>query len=232
MTVTVTTTNGVISTKVKVDAVFDLPANTILQVAMVEKSTLISSLTTAQKGLVKSGEGNFDDGLKKMLPTAAGTRFGVTLPQKTSLTFPRTTDKPLDWIPEPTKLYLPSNDLRVVVFLQNEATGEIYQVKYVDIPSDPAVVTGLEPLSPDDVVVYPNPANHEMNIRLPGALVRAASVQMVDQVGHVTVTTTIPEGANSKTINTRDLAAGMYILMIETGPGISTRKKVMVVHEE
>jgi hypothetical protein len=226
ITPTATLVNGIVRTQVDIKAVFDLPANTILQVAIVEKSTPLASLSSTQQAMVKSGETNFVHVLKKMLPTAAGTRFGSILLQGNSKTF-----GPFDWIPEPTKLYLPANDLRVITFLQNELTGEVYQVNYADV-NDPTPITGLEPLSPDDVVVYPNPANHEMNIRLPGALTQAASVQMVDQVGHITVTTTIPEGANSKTINTRDLAAGMYILMIETGPGISTRKKVMVVHEE
>ena len=213
-----------------VTAVFDLPANTILQVALVEKDVPLGSLSAGQKGLVKSGENDFVHVLKKMLPSAAGTRFGTTLVQGASRTFPVTAGG-LDWIPDPTKMYLPANDLRVVVFLQNESNGEVYQVNYADV-ADPAVVTGLEPIAAEDILVYPIPANHEMNIRLPGALQQAAGVQMVDQVGRIAVTTSIPEGANSKTINTRDMAAGVYILMIEVGPGNITRKKVMVVHEE
>ena len=89
----------------------------------------------------------------------------------------------------------------------------------------------MEPIPAEQIVVYPSPANHEMNIMLPGVLAQPAALQMIDQVGRVTMDAVIPQGANSKTINTRDLSAGIYILQIDTGNGNFTRKKVMVIHE-
>ena len=84
----------------------------------------------------------------------------------------------------------------------------------------------------DQVMVYPNPANREMTVQLPGQLASEAKVQMVDQTGRTTMQSSIPAGASSKTFNVSDLSTGVYILQIDMGQGVLTRKKVMIMHQE
>ena len=71
-----------------------------------------------------------------------------------------------------------------------------------------------------------------MTIELPGPVAQTAGLQLVDQTGRVTLQGSIPEGTKAKTINVSDLAGGMYILQIEMGKGVLTRKKVMIVHQD
>ncbi len=56
--------------------------------------------------------------------------------------------------------------LTVVVFLQNEDTKEVYQAFAKDVPA-PGVVTAIEPITADNIKVYPNPSDQEFTIELP-----------------------------------------------------------------
>ena len=198
-----------------------------MHVAILEQSIPLSSLSTAKQALVKTGETTFDHTLKKLLPSAAGTPFGATL----AYGQPARQYGPFTWTPDPTKLYLPPGDLKIAVFLQQEDPPyEVYQVEMQKIVPDPAVVTAVEPLRAEDIVLYPVPADQEMTIQLPGVLAQPAMVQMIDQVGRVSASMIIPEGVSSKKITTADLSAGVYILQIDVGNGNYTRKKVMIVH--
>jgi hypothetical protein len=205
-----------------------LPANTTLHVAVLEKAVPAGSLSSSQQSLIKSGEANFEFVLKKMLPTAAGTHYSTVIPyhgtpKKETFVF----------YPEAKRLYAPGGDLAVAVFLQSEtAPYEVYQVEILKTIVDPPVVTGLEPIPSDEIIVYPNPANKEFTVQFPGTLANPASLQLIDQVGSVSLRTSAAEGSNSKTILTEGLASGLYILQIEIAPGVITHKKVMVVHQE
>ncbi len=226
----VTNPNGSISISVDVTSAVltGIPSKTILHVAILEDSILLSSFSTTQQAMVKSGETTFDFTLKKMLPSAAGSAFGPVLPFGVKRSF-----GPFVWTPDPAKLYLPKGDLAVAVFLQQEdAPNEVYQVDIVKNLAEPPVITGLEPIPAEQIIVYPNPANHEMNVLLPGTLKQSAPLQLIDMTGRLSMDSTIPEGANSKVVNTRDLSPGVYILQINVGNGNFTRKKVMIVHEE
>ncbi|MBY0434291.1 MAG: T9SS type A sorting domain-containing protein, partial [Cyclobacteriaceae bacterium] len=223
------TANGKISVSVDIRPTVDLPPNTVLHIAVVEQSIPLNSLSAGKQKMIATGENQFDFVVKKMIPSAAGTITGA-LKQAVTKTF-----GPFEWVPDPIKLYPPNTkNLAVIAFLQNEKSGVIYQAEIVSDLDDPAtnVITGLEPIPSEQIVVFPNPANKEFTILLPGELSRGASVRLIDQVGKTAVTSSLPERSKSKTINTQDLSPGMYILQIETGPGAVTRKKVMVVHED
>jgi len=204
-----------------------IPSKTILHVAFVEKSIALSSLTTAQKAMVQSGETTFDYVLKKMLPSAAGSPFGAILPFQAQRAF-----GPFIWTPDPKKLYPPVGDLAVAVFLQQEDFPfEVYQVEFIKDLTEPSVVTGLEPIAADEISVFPVPANKQMTVQLPGILKDDAPVLLMDQTGKTVYSSVIPGGASHKLINVEDLASGVYILQINVGNGNFTRKKVMVVRE-
>ncbi|HNP76818.1 MAG TPA: T9SS type A sorting domain-containing protein [Cyclobacteriaceae bacterium] len=205
-----------------------LPPNTTLHVAVLEKAVPSGSLSSSQQAMIKSGETNFEFVLKKMLPTAAGTHYSAVIPYHGT---PK--KESFVYYPEAKRLYAPGGDLAVAVFLQSEtAPYEVYQVEILKTVIDPPVVTGIEPIPADQIIVYPNPANKEFTVQFPGALAAPASMQLIDQVGSASLRTTAAEGSTSKTILTEGLASGLYILQIEIAPGVITHKKVMVVHQE
>lgn len=226
---TTTNTDGTLSISALVTSKVSsgVPSNTTLHVAILEQEIMTANLPPAKQSMVDSGEPKFEYVLKKMLPSAAGSRFGDILPEDATRTF-----GPFVWTP--TKLYPDPGDLAVAVFLQSEAYPfEVYQVGWVKTGiADPPTVTGLEPIDPSQVLVFPNPANNEMTIRLPGQLSQAASVQLVDQTGRVTLQSSIPEGASTKTLNVSDMSGGVYILQIQMGQGVLARKKVMIIHQD
>jgi large repetitive protein len=166
--------------------------------------------------------------LKKMLPTAAGTKLTALLSNGASKDFGT-----FSWSPDPSKLYPAAGDLYAFAFLQNASTQEIYQAAVVAIGNDPSVITGLEALTAEDVSVFPNPASKEFTIELPSVTTQKVTYQLVDQVGRVVNAGSISEGQRSTTVNTQDFTSGLYI--IQLGGGTSDRvirKKVVVAHSE
>ena len=220
--------DGSIKFNVEVTALYSLPDNTILHVAIVEQSIVSSALSSVQQAQIKTGESTFDFVLKKMLPNASGTRFGTVLAKNTTRTF-----SGFDYYPDASKLYANKDDLAIIVFLQNESTKGIYQTELVTGINDPSVVTGLENAELlEQVKVFPNPADGEIIIQLPGVVKQTMDIQIVDQVGKVVTKDFILEGESRKTLNSEDFASGIYILQIGSGKSGVVRKKVLVVHQD
>jgi hypothetical protein len=217
---------GKIVIDVDVIAKLDIPANTVLHIAIVEDSVAKNSLSTVQQSLVLSGENGFARILKKMLPSASGTKFGTPLLKGASRSF-----GPFEYIRG--NLYANADDLTIIAFLQREdGNREIYQVTDTTGFADPSLVTGLEPIASELVLAYPNPAHHELTVQLPGALSKPAALNLIDQTGRVALRATMQEGTDRKTLNVSDLSGGIYILTVDMGQGVLTRKKVMIVHQD
>ncbi|MFN5168842.1 MAG: T9SS type A sorting domain-containing protein, partial [Cyclobacteriaceae bacterium] len=232
-----------ISLMVHVKPTVDLDEKTVLYVGVLEQLVPKVSLG-ARQDMIKSGEDDFEFVVKKMLPSVLGTKTS-THPRATSSGIlevppdspPVAADTtyvfgPFIWVPEPSLFYSPNtNDLAIGVFLQNEDTKEIFQSEIVFNLNDPIVtVTGLENLLPEDVLTYPNPANEQLTVELPGEFDQPLQIRLVDQTGRATDGGTIPSGHTRKTIDTGNLAAGMYILQLEGTGANPIRKKVMIVH--
>jgi hypothetical protein len=226
LSVTATQEQGKIVIDVDVTAMLDIPANTVLHIAIVEDSVAKGSLSTTQQTLVLSGETGFARILKKMLPTASGRKFMTPLLKGTSRSF-----APVEYIRG--NLYANADDLTIIAFLQREdGNREIYQVTELTGFLDPSLVTGLEPIASELVLAYPNPAHHELTVQLPGALSKPAALNLIDQTGRVALKATMQEGTDRKTLNVSDLSGGIYILTVDMGQGVLTRKKVMIVHQD
>lgn len=238
------TSSGKIRFVVDVTPTVNLDSKTILHLGIVEQVVPLTSLSSSAKDMVKTGETSFEYVVKKLLPSASGTRTS-THPQATAgvLVAPLApappvtyTFGPFEWSPELNKFYSPkTGDLGVIAFLQREdGDKEVFQAEIVLSLDDPPsnLVTGVEPVSAQDIKVYPNPANHEMTVQLPGALAKPAFVNLIDQTGRTALQERIQDGADRKTLNVRDLSSGVYILTIDMGQGVLTRKKVMIVHQD
>lgn len=219
--------DGSIHVKANVTPFIDLDENTILHIAIVEDTVSAAILPTEKQSLIKSGENGFNFVVKKLLPSAVGTRTGFMASGVTT-TFEAT------WAPDPAIFYRPTSgapNLSVIIFLQNELTREVYQAEvFTNIPYPP-IITGLDDVhTAEQIVVFPNPADQELTIQLPVAATRRIELQLVDQVGRPVYKGHLLEGEQIKTISTRDLAGGIYLLQLGAGE-MSTRKKVMIVHK-
>ncbi|MCB0492478.1 MAG: T9SS type A sorting domain-containing protein [Cyclobacteriaceae bacterium] len=162
--------------------------------------------------------------LRKMLPDATGTPLtaitngGVqTVTVSTELTN----------IADP-------NEIAVVVFVQQmNGQKEVLQAGLLDGIPTPPIVTGLEYKQYGDLIsFYPNPADEEVTILLPSSARQDVPIRLADPVGKIVYDNAIPAGENSKTINTRNLPGGIYLLQIENGKENVTYRKVMVVHNK
>jgi hypothetical protein len=197
---------------------------TILHIAFVEANPILTSATDLS--LVKTGETNFEYVVKQMVPSALGTRLDVTLQNGQSKTF-----GPFEWNPDLGKLYGAANDLAIVAFLQNEKTKEIYQADILTALTDPTLVTDVEdPDYAEKVHLFPNPANNEVNIQLPGAVSKSTPVEMFDTYGKSVYQSSFKAGEQIKTISTSELTGGVYFIQLISPNGEIVRRKVMVIH--
>ncbi|MFO0488757.1 MAG: T9SS type A sorting domain-containing protein [Cyclobacteriaceae bacterium] len=223
------TTGGKVAFFIDVIPASNLPANTILYTGILEESVPKASLLERQN-LVKSNESVFEYVVKKMLPSVVGLKTGALVagPPSAPITYPF---GPFEWIPDMPFYGPTTDDLAIGVFLQNEDTKEIYQSEIVFDLDDPVVtVTSLEDLLPEDVLAYPNPANEQLTVELPARFDQPIRLRMVDQLGRALEAGNIPTGETKQTIDTSNLAAGMYLLQLEGIQGTPVRKKVIIVH--
>ncbi len=214
--------------KVNITPSINLDDKTTLHIAVVEDTVMMSKLPQAKKDLIKSTEEGFNYLLKKMLPTAVGQKTGP-------LTGGETYTFEALWEPNAATLYPPDDvnpNISVIVFLQNEATKEVYQAEISQRLNYPKfdVVTGLDQiLDSEKIGIFPNPADNEVTVELPAAAPGPIAIQMVDQVGRPVYAGVFEQGTKSKTISTKEMAGGIYLLQLGSGK-VSTRTKVMVVH--
>ena len=227
--------NGKISFTIDITPVVTLSNKTVLHVGILEGTVPLASLG-ARQSMVKTGETTFEYVVKTMLPNALGTKTstnvkattsGDLIPGATATTY---TFGPFEWIPG--GLYSPTTaDLAVGVFLQNIDTKEIYQSEITPLFDDPTnVITAVEPITSENINLYPNPANKEFIIEIPRKLKSDATVRLIDQLGQSVDAGILPAGRNSITVSTQDLASTVYIVEIRAGDEFLVRKKVVVVH--
>ena len=139
------------------------------------------------------------------------------------------------WTPDLATYYdTPSkNDIVTVVFLQNEVTKEVHQATMVGAFKDPTSITGLEnAFSFEDVAIYPNPADHQLNVVFPNRLEVDVPMMMFDQMGRITHNTKALKGEQSATLETGGVASGVYILQLDWGGGKASRTKIIIGHKE
>jgi hypothetical protein len=179
--------------------------------------------------VVQKTDGENQFVLRKMLPNAAGTRmefngnWPVLLPAGTVLQF--------DEFYSPHHDLIDEEDLAVVVFIQGEVDKRVHQSEINIDPGIPDNVTGIEqPEFADRITVYPNPADKEFVVQLPAKAMEEIALKLIDPFGRALPTKGFARGDQSRSISTKDLSGGMYILQLESAQGL-VRKKVMVLHD-
>ncbi len=191
---------------------------TVLHVLVVEQEVL-TSLNNGI-GAVPSGETEFNYVLRSMLPNAAGTKFSSLLKDSQHRVA-------LAW--SEGSAFAPEDDMAVVVFLQDEITKAIYQSLIVRDLSNPKVVTAIEDPSTNSFELYPNPADRQLTVSLPGVATKQTPMIMFDQMGKMVREIVFEKGEQSKQVDTAELAAGVYLIKVESSQGMLI-KKVVITH--
>jgi hypothetical protein len=172
--------------------------------------------------IIEKVKGSNQSVVRKMLPNAAGTQLAVPVAAGT-YTF--------KWRPE---ISFDPAQVAIVAFVQDATTKDVYQAAELLNPNPAhlpdAVITAIEdPAFAEKVEVYPNPASHELNILLPEPARTATPFTLIDAHGRSLAEQEFSPGQQLKTINTSQLAGGLYILQLKSQQG-TVRKKVLIVY--
>jgi len=109
--------------------------------------------------------------------------------------------------------------LRLLV--KNDLSDSIEDLKAVTVV--PGIATGISDAAVLNAAIYPNPANDHLTIYLP-EIPTTAELRIFNLLGEMQLHTTI-QGQRS-TINTNELAAGVYTIEIRSGNKVARQKFV------
>jgi hypothetical protein len=200
----------------------DVAEPVILHVLVLEREVLTSLNSELEP--ITTNETSFDYLLRRMLPNAAGTKY-------TTLQKDQPYSVAVPWADGTAFAHTTTDNMMVVVFLQNESTREVYQSAVERNLSDPKVVTSVE--QPDNLSfeAYPNPADQELVVKLPRAVSTATPVRLYDQLGKAVIESVFEKGEQTKQLAIDRFASGIYILKIDTPEG-TLMKKIMISHRQ
>jgi hypothetical protein len=161
--------------------------------------------------------------VRKLLPSAAG--LPITLPlikdQVVTIT-------PGAWEISSIK---DVNQIALLAFIQDLETRDVLQAAYNVNPTNlPSIVTGVEDPYAKTLSFYPIPSDDIFNIELPEPVKHETPIKLYDTFGKQVISTSLKIGDKSKTLSTKEFAAGVYLLEIESSKGI-VRKKISIVHK-
>ena len=186
----------------------------ILFVAMVEKTAT---------SVVGSQEIEFRNVLRDMLPLPSGEYIKTDWTAGETQTY-KYTYKPAAGI-NPT-------NINVIVFVQDELTGEILQVNTTDTLTQPQnynSVVGIDNVIANQeklkMEAYPNPATDWVNIYFNNSV--SGKVEVINQQGAVVKQLNISHSTYQTTYNVSQLSQGIYILRFVGSNGVATTKIVV-----
>jgi large repetitive protein len=125
------------------------------------------------------------------------------------------------------------NNLRVVVFVQNRNTGEVYQVatsRNLNIFNGPVTVEDIEMQDGKEILdmnLYPNPAQNYFNVEFTSELLGEYDWKLVDVTGRVLRNGKAEAGTNIIQVNTEYFSPGMYIFSINNNTVYAQRKVII-----
>jgi len=203
-------TDGKLKVHAVLHALKNIAPNYVVHVAVVEKS--INAVQLGSNANIGTGETDFQYVLKAMLPDAGGTKYNNLLALGDSVVIDQS------W--NPTNVISVGNkNLRVIVFVQDEKTREVYQAAYVDPGFDP--VLGIEEeLKTNGLAVYPNPVDRMLTIQLAEKAHVESRGLIIDNTGRKVKELTFHAGQQQMVLPTSTFTPGLYHLQIETHTGV------------
>ena len=205
--------NNVVTATATFKPLFAAPAGRLVaHMAIIERETVLNIRT--------NGETRFFDVMKKMLPNQNGT----TLPALTSgQTFTLAQSFDVSTLPS-TQAVEHFDSLRVVVFVQDLVTKQVYQGGYLKLS---AVLATRNQQSGPAFSLYPNPATGRTTLFVSLARPETVRVEVLDMLGR-NVLNLVPQaltaGAQELALNMAHQAAGLYTVRLTTSHGVSTSK--------
>gem|GEM_PF-3464797 len=185
-------------TEAEINALQDIAASDLtVHVAVIEQ--VITGVTGG------NGETVFESVVKTMLPDAAGTTIYHDWTQGES----RYLDN--SWY---LQHVFNADQLRIVAFIQDEATGEIYQAAMDTI----GTFTGIGDFHgshPDnEFIVYPNPAQNKAFILFNRETSDEVTLEVYNNIGNILSVKHIPSGTDEVEIMLENYPDGLYILRL------------------
>lgn len=191
-----------------IKAVEDFNRPVLVRIAVIEKEI---------DGSVVGLPGNtFYNVVKRMLPDAAGTRINLNWIKDVTQT---TVNQSYN----PTNFY-DKNKMAVVVFVQDEQTGEIHQTFYAEPSVIPAGITAIDEEFAAQIRLYPNPAKD--NVFLENKGIGTLYYEIYDSVGKL-----VGQGSTEETtheISTKEFSSGLYVLRLRNAKGQAGFKKIII----
>ena len=191
-----------------VQAIQALNRKVVMHIAVIEDTVTIGGAT-------------FYNAVRKMLPDAAGTFRAQPWVVGDSLTLSQTWSYGTDPALTPQRF-------RVVVFIADYETNEIYQAAVSNVQVNRQRKTGIkgknevtgiaDDLQNNDLKVYPNPASTRLHVVLQKnkALSADAHWEIVTVSGQIVKTGRWISGGSQLSVNVSALASGVYIIKIHS----------------
>jgi hypothetical protein len=125
------------------------------------------------------------------------------------------------------------NQLRIVAFIQDISTKEIYQSSKLDL--DEAIAFSKDSTKNNDAGklnfhFYPLPANKNVNIAMNKAIGKNLNVEVYNSFGQMKYKNIIPANTLIYKLNTQELVNGIYYIKIYENNKLLKSKKVLVFH--
>jgi len=214
---TTNATTGTAAVTVTVTSTKHLPLDQYMVHAVITEDSLRSTQRHSMMGVVRN-----------MQPNASGTEIGSVQ----ALAPGDAVDVAVNWT-FPTAIYK-KNNLRLVVFVQNQATKQIYQVatsrdlSIFEGPVNVEELTAAEGKEILDLKLFPNPTTDNFTVAFDKALEGEYEWRVTNALGQVLTTGQAQAGTQQLNINTHEFAAGMYIFSINNEK-VYTQRQVIVV---
>lgn len=190
------------------------------QVVVTEKQTT--------QNVGTNGETEFYNVMMNMEPTQAGTAIAA-LTANTPITFSKTVLLPYAAPNSYTCCHVENMaDLRVVVFVQNNADKKVLQSEWADV-----LLLGIDGIDMEGngiATVYPNPVNDFATIKFQLAKSAPANITVTNVMGQVVYQSDLgmlSSGIARHSFNTKNLSDGIYNVTLQAGDKLFNHKFVV-----
>ncbi|MGF1585125.1 MAG: Omp28-related outer membrane protein [Bacteroidales bacterium] len=184
-------------------------------------AVLETEITSSQAGL--TGDQVFRNVIRKLLPDAGGTQLSSNWPADQNREFN------FSWIIE--NVYNAEN-LALVVFIQDETSGEIVQTATSDGFGMPvsAIIPNLEVNTEAGPLFYPNPASGSLFIRFGERLETSGILEIYNLSGNLVLSEFMRHGNTQYQLDTGKLPAGTYLIHIKAGPKTIGSARIVILN--
>ncbi|MFT6135789.1 MAG: hypothetical protein ACJAZM_002290 [Cyclobacteriaceae bacterium] len=200
-------------------SLIDLPANTELSFRFIVFENYITNQAFGNYTVSDT----IRNVMRAILPDAGG------YVEKRSVQIGDAFEFPIDWT---INAIYNLDELRVVAFVQNEETREIYQVAVLDIDNKINTLTGVGDriVRGVDFEMFPNPANSSFKVEFEQAVPLDTEWTLYDQMGRLMRTGTMKKNQYEVIIETDDFASGVYFLQLYDESFRWEPKKLIIMH--